>query len=127
MKRTLFFISIACLMMAGCGSNNPSSPEEVLKKGIEALHNKNIDDVNRYFDLKDWEAVQRCKAALANESLYRRMPDNLLRVVTTKESSESNSVVITAIVVNRGGKEVKDYFVLDKTPSGRWKIFPNWI
>ena len=126
MKRTLFFISIACLMMTGCGSNNPSSPEEVLKKGIEALHNKNIDDVNRYFDLKDGEAVQSCKAALADESLYG-MPDKLLRVVTTKESRESNSVVITAIVVNRGGKEVKDYFVLDKTPSGRWKISSNSI
>lgn len=122
---------MVAFLLCGClaCTNDSSSPEEVLKKGIEALHNKNFDDVNLYFNLSDWEAVQSCKAALADERLYR-MPDRLLRIVNTKEGGKYSgvpSVIITAIVVTRGGKEVEDDFVLEKTPSGRWKIYPSCI
>lgn len=122
MKRNVFFVTMIVLLMTGCSSNNSPSPEEVLKKGIEALHNKNIYDVNRYFDLRDWEDVQKFKAALTDESRYW-IPDRLQKIVNTKENSKYSGVIITAIVVNRDGEETESDFVLEKTPSGRWKIW----
>lgn len=122
MKRNVLLVTMIVLLMTGCSSNISPSPEEVLKKGIEALHNKNIYDVNRYFNLSDWEDVQKFKAALSDESRYR-MPDRLQRIVNTKESSKYSGVIITAIVVNRDGEETESDFVLEKTPSGRWKIW----
>ena len=122
MKRNVFLVTMIFLLMTGCSSNNSPDPEEVLKKGIEALHNKNIYDVNRYFDLRDWEDVQKFKAALTDESRHW-LPDRLLKIVNTKENSKYSGVIITAIVANRDGEETENDFVLEKTPSGRWKIW----
>ena len=57
------------LLFTGCnsGTSYPSNPETVLRKGIEALNEKNLKDVNRYFDLQDWNEVLQCKEGMNDQ------------------------------------------------------------
>ena len=50
MKRCVIFI-LVCIVMAGCGSS--SEPENILRKGVEALHNNDIEGVKKYFDIDE--------------------------------------------------------------------------
>lgn len=124
MKKNII-LALFGLMLAGCnsGASYPSDPETVLRKGVEALNENNLKDVNRYFDLQDWEDVLKYKEGM-NDSQY--LPSRIEKVLKTEskvvDSNEDNMCWISAKVVRKDGLEENLVFVLIKSPSGKWKI-----
>ena len=53
MKKNIL-MALFGLLLAGCnsGASYPSDPETVLRKGFEALNEKNMKEVNRYSTYK---------------------------------------------------------------------------
>ena len=67
MKKNIILLSIFSLLFMSCGSDYPSSPEEVLKKGIEAIHDNDIVEVNRFFYLGNWNDVKHIKLRMKDD------------------------------------------------------------
>lgn len=121
-----FLMALFGLLLVGCnsGASYPSDPEIVLKKGIEALNEKNLKDLNRYFDLQGWDDVLNYKEGM-NDDQY--LPCRIEKILNTEFSSskgnEDDVCGISAKVVRKDGLEEDIEFVLTKSPSGRWKIY----
>lgn len=124
MKKNIL-LALLGLLLTGCnsGASYPSDPETVLKKGIEALNEKNLKDVNRYFDLQDWGDVLKYKEGM-NDNQY--LPCKIDKVLKTEFKSnqgiEDDICGISAKVIREDGLEENLEFVLTKSPSGKWKI-----
>lgn len=59
MKKHFVLLVFLSLLLMSCGSDYPSSPESVLKKGIEAIQKNDLEMVNHYFNLQNWNDVKK--------------------------------------------------------------------
>ncbi len=113
------------LLFTGCnsGTSYPSNPETVIRKGIEALNENNLKDVNRYFALEDWDKVLQYKEGMNdNQRLAWRIEKVLKTEFKSSHGNEDDMCGITAKVIRQDGFEENLEFALIKSPSGRWKI-----
>lgn len=126
MRKYFVLLSLFSLMLAACnsGASYPSDPETVLRKGIEALNEKSLKDVNRYFALEEWEDVLKYKEGLKDDQYSPCRIEKVLKTeFTSSKDNEDDMCGIAAKVIRRDGVEEELEFVLVKSPSERWKIF----
>ena len=127
MKKYSFLLVVLSLLFMSCGSDYPSSPEEVLKKGVEAIHDNDLDRVNRFFDLSNWKDVEFFKMFM--EQNYENLPDKIeiVEVEPTFVDYDGNELCsIHAKTTRRDGFEEVYQYTLKKSGSGKWKISPVW-
>ena len=127
MKKNIILLSIFSLLFMSCGSDYPSSPEEVLKKGIEAIHDNDIVEVNRFFYLGNWNDVKHIKLRMKDDDGY--LPDRIeiIEVGPVSVDHDGNErCSIHAKTTRRDGFEEVYQYTLEKSGSGKWKISPVW-
>ena len=101
-----------------------SEAENILKKGIEALHNNDFEGVNKYFNLYDEDFANHIR---------RQMEENDSRLYDQIEVLQSvwwpaiPDVVderchVLANMTDRRGRTEKGEFTLTKDSSKKWKI-----
>ena len=128
MKKNIL-MALFGLLLAGCnsGASYPSDPETVLRKGFEALNEKNMKEVNRYFDLQDWDEVLQYKEGMDDD---QRLTWRIEKVLKTEyksvQSNENDMCWISVKVIRSDGLEEDHGYALIKSPSGRWKISGSW-
>lgn len=123
--KKIYLLAMFGLLLAGCnsGTSYPSDPETVLRKGIEALNENNLKDVNRYFDLQDWDYVLNYKEGMKDgQNDPCRIEKVFKTEFTSSQGNEDDICRISAKVIREDGLEEDIEFVLTKSPSGRWKI-----
>lgn len=126
MRKYFVLLSLFSLMLAACnsGASYPSNPETVLRKGFEALNEKSLKDVNRYFALEEWQDVLKYKEGMDDgQQLSFRIEKVLKTEFKSSHGNEDDMCGITAKVIRQDGFEENLEFALIKSPSGRWKIF----
>lgn len=127
MKKYSFLLVVLSLLFMSCDSDYPSSPEEVLKMGIEAIHDNNLERVNRFFNLTNWNDVKNLKMFMEQNEGY--LPDRIeiVEVKPTSVDYDGNELCsIHAKTTRRDGFEEVYQYTLKKSGSGKWKISPVW-
>ena len=127
MKKYSFLLVVLSLLFMSCGSDYPSSPEEVLKKGVEAIHDNDLVEVNRFFYLGNWDDLKKIKMFM--EQNYEYLPDKIeiVEVEPTSVDYDGNEQCsIHAKTIRRDGNEGVYQYTLRKSESGKWKISLVW-
>ncbi|MBP3260477.1 MAG: hypothetical protein J6M01_05210 [Prevotella sp.] len=127
MKKYSFLLIVLSLLFMSCDSDYPSSPEEVLKKGIEAIHDNDLEKVNLFFNLQTRDDVEKIKMLM--EDNYEYLPDRIEIIETEATSVDYNGneqCSIYAKTTRRDGFEEVYQYTLKKNGNGEWKIFLGW-
>lgn len=123
-KKNFWLVPLFSLLIAGCGSRHPSSPEDVLKNGIQAYNNKDMNEVNRYYLMLNWEDVLNCKEAFSSEEYDQSQNETSIDIIKVKKE-DVICWILTEVTLNNGMKENREY-TIHKMPSGRWVIDPMY-
>ena len=127
MKKHFVLLVFLSLLLMSCGSDYPSSPESVLKKGIEAIQKNDLEMVNHYFNLQNWNDVKKIKMLMEENDEY--LPDRI-EIIEVKPGSfdydGNEHCSIYAKTTRRDGFENVYQYLLEKSGSGKWKIFLGW-
>lgn len=124
MKRCVIFI-LVCIVMAGCGSS--SEPENILRKGVEALHNNDIEGVKKYFDI-DEDRLELTKNNIDENSgwLWDKVEIEKSVLRSNYDGQKDAICYVLANLTLRNGQTVHGEFRLNKKEDGAWKIFGDF-
>ena len=120
MKRSVIFI-LVCIVMAGCGGS--SEPENILRRGGEALHNNDIEGVMKYFDI-DEDRLELTKNNIDENSAWLWDKVEIERsVLRSNYDGEKDAICyVLGNLTLRNGQTVRGEFSLNKKEGGSWKI-----
>ena len=125
MKEKVILLALLSLLLVGCnsGASYPSDPETVLKKGIKAIHNNDLNEINKYFYIREWDGLIGINNAIKEN--YPHLP-NTIEVIRTKyfthEGKENTYCYILANTTDRAGDTEQRVFHLEKKQNGKWMI-----
>ena len=120
MKKGVIFI-LVCIVMAGCGGS--SEPENILRKGVEALHNNDIEGVKKYFDI-DEEHLELTKNNIDENSgrLWDKVEIERSVLRSNYDGQKDAICYVLGNLTFRNGQTGRGEFRLNKKEDGSWKI-----
>ena len=97
------------------------SPEDVVKKGVEAIHNNDMNEVKHYFDFKTWYEVMKTKELIEGNKPI--LPDKVEILKSTyKEINSSEHCFVLTNTTCRSGAIEKIEYNLEKGSGDKWRI-----
>ena len=120
MKRSVIFI-LVCIVMAGCAGS--SEPENILRRGVEALHNNDIEGVMKYFDI-DEDRLELTKNNIDENNgwLWDKVEIEKSVLRSNYDGEKDAICYVLGNLTLRNGQTVRGEFRLNKKEDGSWKI-----
>lgn len=120
MKRSVIFI-LVCIVMAGCAGS--SEPENILRRGVEALHNNDIEGVMKYFDI-DEDRLELTKNNIDENNgwLWDKVEIEKSVLRSNYDGEKDAICYVLGNLTLRNGQTVRGEFRLNKKEGGSWKI-----
>lgn len=111
---------LICIMFFNC-SKSSMSPEDVVKKAVEAIHNNDMNEVKHYFDFKTWYEVMQTKELIEGNKPI--LPDKVEILKSTyKDLNASEHCFVLTNTTCRSGETEKMEYNLEKGSGDKWRI-----